>query len=106
LAGRAWLNFGEVRDLATVRVNGKELRTLWAAPWRVEVTDNLKPGMNEVEVEVINVWNNRLVGDLALPEAQRSTFLTTPTVKRDAPLLPAGLLGPVQLTFEQRVAVQ
>jgi hypothetical protein len=91
------LDLGEVRDLATVRINGKELGTLWTAPWRLDVTSAIKPGGNTLEIEVINVWNNRLVGDLALPAVQRRTFLLAPTVSKDSPLLPAGLLGPVVL---------
>jgi hypothetical protein len=92
-----FLNLGQVRDLATVRLNGKELATLWIAPWRVELTRALKPGENTLEVEIINPWNNRLAGDAALPADQRTTFLALPTVTKDSPLLPAGLLGPVLL---------
>jgi hypothetical protein len=94
---RLILDLGEVRDLATVRVNGQELRTLWLAPWRLDITSAVKPGANTLEIEIINVWNNRLAGDAALPAAQRRTFLAAATVGRDAPLLPAGLLGPVRL---------
>ncbi|HOW63646.1 MAG TPA: glycosyl hydrolase [Candidatus Paceibacterota bacterium] len=96
-ASRFILNLGDLHDLATVRMNGKELGTLWMAPWQLEVTDALKPGLNTLEVEVINVWNNRLVADAALPASQRRTFLLAPTVAKDAPLLPAGLMGPVVL---------
>jgi len=94
-----FLDLGDVRDLATVRVNGKDLGTLWLAPWEVEITDAAKPGENTIEVEVVNVWNNRLVGDAALPVAQRRTLLLAPTVKAGAPLLPAGLLGPVVVRY-------
>ena len=94
-----FLDLGEVRDLATVRLNGRDLGTLWLAPWRLDVTSALKPGENQLEVEVINPWNNRLVGDAALPPAKRLTTLMLATVKPTAPLLPAGLLGPVRLEF-------
>jgi hypothetical protein len=100
---RLLLDFGEVRDLATVRLNGRELATLWKAPWQVDITDAAKPGENKLEVAVTNVWNNRLVGDLDLPEDQRRTFLITPTVKKGSPLLPAGLLGPVTVRFAVEV---
>ena len=96
-ASRLLLDLGEVRDLAKVRVNGKELGTLWLAPWRVDITEAVRPGANALEIEVVNAWNNRLVGDQALPPDQRRTTLMTPTVKKDSPLLPAGLLGPVTL---------
>lgn len=94
---RIFLDLGEVRDLATVRLNGKEIATLWLAPWRVDITSAVKQGPNVLEVEVVNVWNNRLVGDLALPVEQRRTFLQSPTVSKNAPLMSAGLIGPVVL---------
>jgi hypothetical protein len=94
---RFLLDLGEVRDLAVVRVNGHECGTLWLAPWKLDITSALRAGANELEIEVINVWNNRLVGDQALPPDQRHTFLLAPTVNRDAPLLPAGLFGPVTI---------
>jgi hypothetical protein len=100
------LDLGEVRDLATVRVNGRMLATLWLAPWRVDITDSVNPGRNTLEIEVVNVWNNRLVGDAALAEAQRKTFILASTVKKNGPLLPAGLLGPVTLRTIQTVELK
>lgn len=92
-----WLSLGEVHDIATVRVNGKAFTPLWLAPWRVDITSAVKPGTNQLEVEVVNAWNNRLVGDAKLPESQRRTWLAIPAVKPEAPLQAAGLLGPVTL---------
>ncbi len=97
------LDLGNVRDLATVRLNGKELGTLWIAPWRMDVTDAVRAGANVLEVEVVNTWNNRLVGDAALPLAQRKTFLAAKTVAANAPLQPAGLLGPVTIRIAKSV---
>jgi hypothetical protein len=94
---RLLLDLGAVRDLATVRLNGQSLGTLWLAPFQWDITSNARPGENTLEVEVVNVWNNRLVGDAALPLAQRRTFLAVSAVKPGAPLLPAGLLGPVSV---------
>lgn len=94
------LDLGEVRDLATVRVNGREFVTLWTPPWRLDITAAVKPGENTLEIEIVNPWNNRLAGDAALPAEQRRTFLTADTVKKNTPLLPAGLLGPVTLKTE------
>jgi hypothetical protein len=91
------LDLGKVNDLATVRLNGQPLGTLWLAPWRLDVTKAVRPGKNLLEVEVVNTWHNRLVGDKALPAAERHTYLTADTVAKNAPLLPAGLLGPVTL---------
>jgi len=49
---------------AAVRVNGRDCGVAWCAPWRVKVPAGvLKAGRNAVEVEVVNVWANRLIGD-------------------------------------------
>ena len=94
---KLFLDLGKVRDLATVRLNGQTLATLWLAPWRVEITKAIRAGDNLLEIEVVNPWNNRLVGDAQLPPDKRLTFLAAPTVNKNAPLLPAGLLGPVTI---------
>jgi len=91
------LDLGQVHDLATVRLNGQTLRTLWLPPWRLDVSKAVHPGQNLLEIEVVNAWRNRLAGDQALPVAQRHTFLTADTVGKGTPLLPAGLLGPVSV---------
>jgi len=91
------LDLGQVNDIAVVRVNGRELATLWMPPYRLDITASVKPGPNTLEADVVNTWNNRLAGDAALPVEQRLTSITAPTVTKDSPLLPAGLLGPVTL---------
>ncbi|MBE0539857.1 MAG: glycoside hydrolase family 2 [Verrucomicrobia bacterium] len=103
---RILLDLGEVRDLAVVRVNGRELGTLWLAPHQLDITSVARPGENMLEVEIVNVWNNRLVGDAALPAEQRRTLLLAPTVKKDSPLLSAGLLGPVAVRYAVEFFVQ
>ena len=90
------LDLDDVRDLATVTLNGKTFATLWCAPWRLDVTSAVRPGNNILEIQVVNTWNNRLVADHPLPQNERLTFLAAPTV-RQTDLLPAGLLGPVKL---------
>jgi hypothetical protein len=101
-----WLDLGRVRDLATVRVNGKNLGTLWLAPWRMDISAAARAGENLLEVEVVNTWNNRLVGDANLPVDQRTTYLLSPVVEKSAPLLPAGLLGPVEIRAAQQLWVK
>ena len=93
-AGTATLDLGRVETVATVFVNGRKVRTLWAPPYRCQI--ELKAGENELRVEVANTWFNRLVYDAGLPEAQRKTW-TIGAPKKGAPLEPAGLLGPVTL---------
>src|SRR5690606_29034919 len=62
---RVHLDLGDVQDvgIARVRLNGRDLGIVWAPPFRVEITDALKKENNKLEIEVINSWRNRLVGD-------------------------------------------
>jgi hypothetical protein len=90
------LDLGKVADVAEVRVNGKLVGTAWKAPYRVEIGSAAHGGRNDLEVRVADLWVNRLIGD-AQPGAQKITFTTLPTYKPDAPLRPAGLIGPVAL---------
>jgi hypothetical protein len=102
LSHRIYLDLGKVNGLATVRLNGRTLGTLWLAPWRLDVTDVLRPGSNKLEIEVVNTWHNRLVGDRALPAEKRQTFVSKDTLAKDAALQPAGLLGPVVLRMAKQ----
>ncbi|HTN35593.1 MAG TPA: hypothetical protein VL053_00880, partial [Arachidicoccus sp.] len=91
-----FLDLGVVNDIASVKLNGYSLGIVWTAPWRVDITGLLQNKDNLLEIEVINQWPNRLIGDAALPKEQRLTN-TNIAFKKDAPLLPSGLLGPVRI---------
>jgi hypothetical protein len=102
---RLYLDLGNLKNLAAVRLNGADLGVLWTAPWRVEITGPAKPAGNVLEIDVANLWSNRLVGDAALPPQKRLT-LTNAVVKPDRPLLESGLLGPVTLHAAETVVVR
>lgn len=115
------LDLGRVKNLARVRVNGRDLGILWKAPFRVDVTDLLHAGTNSLEVEVTDMWVNRLIGDEQLPPevkyhpdgaiaeipqwvwdgtpkpGPRITFVTWRFYSKDSPLMESGLIGPVLL---------
>ncbi|WP_327195186.1 glycosyl hydrolase [Sphingomonas sp. LH128] len=91
-----WLDLGSVGDLAQVSVNGKDVGTVWHSPYRLDVSAALKTGRNDLEIRVANKWVNRLVGD-AQGDGAKVTWTAVPTYRKDAPLLPSGLIGPVEL---------
>lgn len=95
---RIFLDLGEVRDvgIAKVKLNNKDLGILWAPPFRTEITMVLKAGNNKLEVEIVNSWRNRLIGDSTLPANQRLTK-TNINVTATWKTLSSGLLGPVVL---------
>jgi (4-O-methyl)-D-glucuronate---lignin esterase len=92
------LGLGDIRDIgiARVRLNGKDLGITWTPPFRLDIPDGLKPSGNLLEVEVINSWRNRLLGDKARAANERFTK-TNITIGKDWSLLDSGLLGPVQI---------
>lgn len=94
---RVLLDLGVVHNLARVRLNGRDLGVVWCAPWQVDVTDAIQAKGNRLEIEVANLWPNRLIGDQALPEEERVGWTTLKAYRADSPLLPSGLLGPVTL---------
>ncbi|MFY9153189.1 MAG: glycosyl hydrolase, partial [Prolixibacteraceae bacterium] len=67
------LDLGNVKEMASVKINGQQLQVLWAAPFRFDISSFVKAGNNDLEVEVVNMWPNRLIGDSKLPEKQRLT---------------------------------
>jgi hypothetical protein len=121
---RVVLDLGRVEVLARVKINGKDLGVVWKEPYRLDVTDAVHAGANDLEVQVSNLWVNRLIGDeqlpaenqygtgaehgiLALPAWYRDglpkppggrvTFATWQFYHKGDPLVESGLLGPVRL---------
>ena len=124
------LDLGVVKNFAQVKVNGRDLGILWKPPFRVDVTGILRPGRNRVEVQVTNLWTNRLIGDEQEPEdcewlpggnlkawpawflegkprpsKNRLCFTTWKHYTKDSPLLESGLLGPVVIRVGVRKEV-
>jgi hypothetical protein len=112
-----YLDLGTVKNMAHVRLNGKDLGTVWTAPWRVDISDAVKAKDNTLEIEVVNLWANRLIGDEQLPydgpehgrwpewllkgeprPSERYTFAAYRHYNKDSPLLESGLIGPVTVS--------
>jgi hypothetical protein len=111
-----YLDLGEVKNMARVKLNGKDLGIVWTAPWSVNISGIVKSKDNQLEIEVANLWSNRLIGDESLPDdgikngkwpdwllngtprpSSRFTFTTFRHYKKDSPLQLSGLLGPVTI---------
>jgi hypothetical protein len=125
-----YLDLGNVQVIAQARLNGKDLGVLWKSPYRVEITDAAKPGDNTLEVQVTNLWVNRMIGDETLPEDSernpngtlkewppwvqegkpsptgRYTFTSWRLWKAADPLQESGLIGPVTLQVREQVNVR
>lgn len=68
-----YLDLGVVKNLARVSLNGCNLGVAWCYPWRLDATGALRDGENRLEIEVANLWPNRLIRDAGLPADQRLT---------------------------------
>ena len=115
------LDLGHVEVMAKVKVNGKNCGIAWKPPYRVDISDAVQPGENKLEIDVVNTWVNRMIGDENLPEdcdwidwerlnewpewflkdesrpSGRFTFTTAKHYKKDDPLISSGLIGPVRI---------
>jgi hypothetical protein len=92
------LGLGEVHELAAVRINGKPAQILWKSPFTVRVDSLLHAGENSIEIDVTNFWPNRLIGDAQSPQGKHYTWTNIREYTKDSPLMPSGLLGPVELS--------
>jgi hypothetical protein len=126
LSHRICLDLGKVEVMARVKVNGKDCGIAWKPPYRVDISRAVRAGENELEIEVVNLWINRMIGDEQLPldsdwkdfetllawpnwfktgkprTSGRYTFTTARHYKKDTPLVPSGLLGPVTIVDMRR----
>ncbi|WP_167607133.1 glycosyl hydrolase [Maribellus sediminis] len=97
----AFLDVGEVYNLAEVTINGINCGVAWTAPYRVDISKAIKEGTNQLEIAVTNTWANRLIGDHELPEEDRITWTTCAYRLEGNELLPAGMMGPVRILVEK-----
>ncbi len=120
-----WLDLGNVQVIAHVRVNGKDCGIAWKPPYRLDISSAVCVGENSLEINVVNTWVNRLIGDEHLPldsewkdweilerwpewflknekrPSGRFTFTSCRHYTKDSELSSSGLLGPVKLIVKQ-----
>lgn len=93
---RVVLDLGLVREIAEVSVNGRPVGgILWKPPFRADLTEALKSGVNRVEIKVTNLWPNRIIGDQQPSATKKYTWTDYRPYTKDSPLLESGLIGPV-----------
>lgn len=129
------ISLGEVKNLASLTVNGKSFPILWKVPFLLDITSAVRKGKNIISIDVTNLWPNRMIGDEQEPDdiewsepltytyapgsptagrymAKLPEWLSNGTPRpskgrktvgcfkfftKDSPLLPSGLLGPVEV---------
>ncbi|WP_298495921.1 glycosyl hydrolase [uncultured Algibacter sp.] len=92
-----YLNLGKLSVMARVKLNGKDMGGLWIAPYRLNISEALKKGENQLEIEVVNLWRNQLIKDKQRSENEKYTWLVIDDIKPKSKLQPSGLLGPASI---------
>jgi (4-O-methyl)-D-glucuronate---lignin esterase len=98
-----WLELHQVREIATVTVNGRKVETVWRQPFTARVDQFLHAGDNRIEINVTNLWPNRLIGDLQPSAIEKFTHTNVHSYTKDSQLLPSGILEPVTLEVGSRL---
>lgn len=91
------LDLRNLTAMGKVYLNGKYCGGVWAPPYELDITPEIAEGKNELKIEVVNNWMNRLIGDQNLPESKRETWCFVNPYKADSKLQPSGLFGPVSI---------
>jgi len=86
-----------VKNIAEVIINEKNIGTVWKAPFRLSLQHALRIGKNTIQINVTNLWVNRLIGDMQPDETTKNTYISYPFYKADMSLVPSGLIGSVRI---------
>lgn len=109
---KVYLDLGDLSKVGKVWLNGTLLGILWAKPYRLDITDVLRPGDNLLEIEVANTWSNRLKGDAITGQEFTNTNIKSTNIDglnkirlpwKEVPLIKSGLLGPVTVEIVKPV---
>ncbi|HVT84257.1 MAG TPA: glycosyl hydrolase [Chitinophagaceae bacterium] len=96
----AFVVFDDIQETGKVYINGMDCGIIWTLPYKANITKYLRAGTNHITVEVINTWNNRIVGDLRNPDKKQFTRTNIKyKFKPENPLLKSGLIGKAKIIF-------
>ncbi len=99
------LTFEQPHDVAHFHLNDKDLGIVWTQPYKIDITQFVQEGENQLKIEVANNWANILCGEARKPENERRyhtnisklpTGWHTPFAdipKEGVPLIEAGIWG-------------
>ncbi len=102
---RVYLDLGEMYNVVEVFLNGEKIGTWWQPPFMGDITDFLEDGENKLELQIVNLWPNRIIGDAYLQETDQYTKTNVIKFSRDYTLLPSGLKGPVCLKLYDSIVL-
>jgi len=89
------INLGKVANIARVYLNGKPVGNVWCKPWQIDISNFVIKGKNKIEIDVANLWINRLIGDSDLPDDKKVAFATFNPLSPKSKPIESGLIGPV-----------
>ena len=95
------IDLGDVKNIAEVSINGQNVGTAWKKPFKLDITEGIKKGINTIEIKVTNTWVNRLIGDAQPDVKNKITFTTMPFYRGQEPLLPSGLMESVNIVLKK-----
>lgn len=98
---RIYLETAPIVGLATVRVNGESVGTIWTAPWRIDISNAVKAGENKIEIDIVSTWKNRLIAESKLPSDKRSLHVEINNYTADSAYDRSGLIGPVIISAKK-----
>jgi hypothetical protein len=84
------LDLGDVRDVAEIKINGRNTSALLMPPYASDVSKMIRPGSNEIEITTVNSLSNAADTHLPVIAIEPSMRTAKGYVAR-----PGGLLGPV-----------
>jgi alpha-L-rhamnosidase len=105
-ADRVFVTLTDLHEICTVRINGKNAGTIWAMPYRLDITDSLASGRNTLELDVTNLWPNRIIGDAQPSTTHTYTRTNIRKYTANSPLLPSGLIGPVAIEMVKKTTLR
>jgi hypothetical protein len=96
--GTIYIDLGKVGVMAKVKINGQYSGGAWTYPYSVDITDAVKAGENIIEIEVVNTWANRFIGESSLPKDERVVKPLYNNWNASSKLQESGLLETVKIT--------